>query len=97
MALTPHLSNPLKYKIGEEAEYDKVIARYKTEGWGASDKEGWAQNMRIVPVNFNKEHKAMLGNCKMILEVTSSLSFWLSWLLSYFAKLILDQMSQYHT
>jgi hypothetical protein len=24
--------------------------------------------MRIVPVNFNKEHKAMLGYCKMILE-----------------------------
>ena len=22
----------------------------------------------IVPVNFNKEHKAMLGHCKMILE-----------------------------
>ena len=24
--------------------------------------------MRIVPVNFNKEHKAMLGHYKMILE-----------------------------
>ena len=24
--------------------------------------------MRVVPVNFNKEHKAMLGHCKMILE-----------------------------
>jgi hypothetical protein len=24
--------------------------------------------MMIVPVNFNKEHKAMLGHCKMILE-----------------------------
>jgi hypothetical protein len=24
--------------------------------------------MRIIPVNFNKEHKAMLGHCKMILE-----------------------------
>jgi hypothetical protein len=24
--------------------------------------------MRIVPVNFNKEHEAMLGHCKMILE-----------------------------
>jgi hypothetical protein len=24
--------------------------------------------MRIFPVNFNKEHKAMLGHCKMILE-----------------------------
>ncbi len=24
--------------------------------------------MKIVPVNFTKEHKAMLGPCKMILE-----------------------------
>jgi hypothetical protein len=24
--------------------------------------------MRIVRVNFNREHKAMLGHCKMILE-----------------------------
>jgi hypothetical protein len=24
--------------------------------------------MKIAPVNFNKEHKAMLGHCKMILE-----------------------------
>ena len=24
--------------------------------------------MKIVPVNFNAEHKAMLGHCKMLLE-----------------------------
>jgi hypothetical protein len=24
--------------------------------------------LKIVPVNFNKEHKAMLGHCKMLLE-----------------------------
>jgi hypothetical protein len=54
----------LKLWIGEEAEYDKVIARYKSEGLG----DNWSENMRIVPVNFNKEHKAMLGHCKMILE-----------------------------
>ena len=63
----PSFIRSLKIQIGEDAEYGKVIARYKTEGWG-DDKEGWAQNMRIVPVNFNKEHKAMLGHCKMILE-----------------------------
>jgi hypothetical protein len=28
----------------------------------------WSQDMRIVPVNFNSEHKAMLGHCKMIME-----------------------------
>ena len=24
--------------------------------------------MKVVPVNFNKEHKAMLGHCKRIIE-----------------------------
>jgi hypothetical protein len=24
--------------------------------------------MKIIPVNFKKEHKAMLGHCKMILK-----------------------------
>jgi hypothetical protein len=41
-----------------------VIARYRADGLGDS----WSENMKIVPVNFNKEHKAMLGHCKMILE-----------------------------
>jgi hypothetical protein len=41
-----------------------VIARYRSEGLGDS----WSRDGRIVPINFNKEHKAMLGHCKMILE-----------------------------
>jgi hypothetical protein len=44
-------------QIGEDPDYDKVSARYRSEGLGNS----WSQNMKIVPVNFNKEHKAMLG------------------------------------
>ena len=44
----------LKIWIGEEADYDKIIARYRAEGLGNS---WWSQDMRIVPVNFNKEHK----------------------------------------
>ena len=42
-----------------------MIARYKTEGF---DDSAAIANMKVVPVNFNKEHKAMLGHCKMILE-----------------------------
>jgi hypothetical protein len=60
----PSFIKSLKLQIGEEADYAKVIARYRSEGLGDS----WSQNMKIVPVNFNKEHKAMLGHCKMILE-----------------------------
>ena len=60
----PSFIKSLKLQIGEDADYDKVIARYRSEGLGDS----WGENMKIVPVNFNKEHKAMLGHCKMILE-----------------------------
>ena len=59
----PSFIRSLKLQIGEEADYDKVIARYRSEGLGDG-----TQDMKIVPVNFNKEHKAMLGHCKMILE-----------------------------
>jgi hypothetical protein len=61
----PSFIKSLKLQIGEDADYDKVIARYKAEGFGA---ENATKDMIIAPVNFNKEHKAMLGHCKMILE-----------------------------
>ena len=51
-------------QIGEDADYDKVIARYRSDGLGDS----WTKDMKIVPVNFKSEHKAMLGHCKMIFE-----------------------------
>jgi hypothetical protein len=60
----PSFIKSLKLQIGEEADYDKVIARYKSEKMAGN----WSQDMKIVPVNFNKEHKAMLGHCKMLLE-----------------------------
>ncbi|MFL6368237.1 MAG: hypothetical protein ACJ72T_06765, partial [Nitrososphaeraceae archaeon] len=46
------------------ADYDKVIARYRSEKMSCN----WSQDMRIVPVNFNTEHKAMLEHCKMLIE-----------------------------
>ena len=61
----PSFIKSLKLQIGEDAEYDKVIARYRSEGYGD---DAAFNDMKIVPVNFNKEHKAMLGHCKMILE-----------------------------
>jgi len=53
----------LKLQIVEDQDYDRVIARYRAEKLGDG-----TQDMRIVPVNFNSEYKAMLGHCKMILE-----------------------------
>ena len=61
----PSFIKSLKLQIGEEADYDKVIARYRSEGF---EDDAALKDMKVVPVNFNKEHKAMLGHCKMILE-----------------------------
>ncbi|MFL6483280.1 MAG: hypothetical protein ACJ70Z_00990, partial [Nitrososphaera sp.] len=59
----PSFIKSLKIQIGEDADYDKEIARYRAEKLGDATKD-----MGILPVNFNTEHKAMLGHCKMILE-----------------------------
>jgi hypothetical protein len=61
----PSFIKSLKLQIGEEAEYDKVIARYKSDGFTLEDA---LKNMKIIPVNFNQEAKPMLGHCKLILE-----------------------------
>ena len=47
----PSFIKSLKLQIGEDADYDKVIARYRSEGLGDG-----TTDMKIVPVNFNKEH-----------------------------------------
>jgi hypothetical protein len=60
----PSFIKSLKLQIGEDADYDKVIARHRSEKMSGN----WSKDMKIVPVNFNSEHKAMLGHCKMILE-----------------------------
>jgi hypothetical protein len=54
----PSFIKSLKLQIGEDADYDRVIARYRAEKLGGN----WSQDMKMVPVNFNTEHKAMLGH-----------------------------------
>jgi hypothetical protein len=56
----PSFIRSLKLQIGEDADYMPEIHKAK--------QENRKPDMRIVPVNFNSEHKAMLGHCKMILE-----------------------------
>jgi Terminase RNaseH-like domain len=59
----PSFIRSLKIETGEDPDYDKVIERARKVGFGDG-----TENMKIVPVHFGKEHKAMLGHCKMILE-----------------------------
>jgi hypothetical protein len=44
----PSFIRSLKLQIGEDADYDKVIARYRSEKLGDS----WSQYMKIVPCQF---------------------------------------------
>jgi hypothetical protein len=61
----PSFIRSLKIQIGEDPDYLEELARYKSQGL---TEEQALRNTKIVPVSFGKEHKAMLGHCKMILE-----------------------------
>jgi hypothetical protein len=58
----PSVIKSLKLQLGEDPDYDKVIARYKSQKWD------WTKSMTVIPVNFSTEHKAMLGHTKMLFE-----------------------------
>jgi hypothetical protein len=58
----PSVIKSLKLQLGEDTDYDKVIAHYKSQKWD------WTKNMQVIPINFNIEHKQMLGHTKMIFE-----------------------------
>ena len=59
----PEFIRSLKIQLIEKPDYDKVIARYKDK------KINWESfAMKVLPVNFRQEHKAMLSHCKMLLE-----------------------------
>jgi DNA primase large subunit len=57
----PSFIKSLKLQLGENPDYDKAIAYYKSQKWD------WIQNMTVIPVSFT-EHKAMLRHAKMIFE-----------------------------
>ena len=61
----PSFIRSLKLQIGENPNYLEQLARLKTDGL---TEEQALNTMKIVPVNFNKESKPMLGHCKLILE-----------------------------
>ena len=58
----PSVIKSLKMQLGEDSDYDRVIAYYKSQKWD------WTRNMVVIPVNFSTEHKAMLGHTKLLFE-----------------------------
>jgi hypothetical protein len=51
----PSFIKSLKIEWGERSDYENVKKEHR-------------QFMKVQPVNFNQEHKEMLGHCKMLLE-----------------------------
>jgi hypothetical protein len=58
----PSFIRSLKLQIREEPNYENIIAYYKQM------KIHYGEGMKVIPINFNAEHKAMLGHTKMLLE-----------------------------
>jgi len=52
----------LKLAIGENSQYEKQIEL------GKSKKADFRYWMKVIPVSFSLEHKAMLAHSKMLLE-----------------------------
>jgi hypothetical protein len=51
----PSFIRSLKIQLGERLDYENI------------PKENW-KYMKVLPINFNQEHKTMLTHCKMPLE-----------------------------
>jgi len=61
-ASNPSFIRALKIGIGESEEYEPLVERARKM------KSDISNYMQVIPVSFSSEHKAMLGNCKMLLE-----------------------------
>jgi hypothetical protein len=64
----PSFIRALKDRVDEDTEYDKQIAYYKHNYPSVYDLQFLQQNMFVIPVPFNKEHKHMLAHCKEMME-----------------------------
>jgi hypothetical protein len=64
----PSFIRALKDRVDEDPDYEKVMAYYKHNYPSVYDLQFLQQNMFVIPVPFNKEHKHMLAHCKEMLE-----------------------------
>ena len=61
----PSFIRSLKISLDEDPDYERAIARYKSQGFRNWEDSAW---MKVVPVNFHTHHKEMLAHSKMLLE-----------------------------
>jgi hypothetical protein len=55
----------LKIRLDEDPDYERAIARYKSEGFRNWEDSAW---MKVVSANFHTHSKEMLTHSKMLLE-----------------------------
>ena len=58
----------MKERLEENTNYEQLIAHSKKAYPSVYDLQFLQENMFVIPVPFNKEHKMMLAHCKEMLE-----------------------------
>jgi hypothetical protein len=64
----PSFIRSLKERVDEDTDYEQRIAFFKRNYPSVYDLEFLTQNMFVVPVAFNKEHRKMLAHTKELLK-----------------------------
>jgi hypothetical protein len=67
-AANPSFITTLKQAVNEDSDYVKQIQYYKKNYPSVYDLQFLQQNIFVIPVPFNKEHKNMLAHTKELLE-----------------------------
>jgi len=57
----PSFIRSLKIQLDEDPDYEKAIARYKSQGFRNWEDSAW---MKVVPISFHSRHKEMLAHSK---------------------------------
>ena len=64
----PSFIQALKERLDEDTNYEHITSYLKKQYSSVYDLKFLEENMFIVPVAFNKEHKYMLAHCKEMME-----------------------------
>ena len=65
----PEVIRELKARIDEDTEYEDQIQRWKSYNDANIVTLKWlSDNMFVVPIHFNKEHRNMLAHAKKLME-----------------------------
>jgi hypothetical protein len=65
----PSFIRALKDRLGEDTDYDRLIAHIKTSYGKDFSLSSLIENMCVIPINLRNEHKQMLLHAKKGLEI----------------------------